>query len=191
MLIKKFVKIFLLFLIVSTSTYFIYLKIFDDKEIVIENKGNELSLNSNILKDVKYITRDKAGNEYLIKAALGEIDLSNPNTIYLTDVYSLIKLNNSREVSIISNYGKYNSINMDTIFSKNVEIIYLDNKITGEYLDFSLERNSMIISKNVIYSNINTTINADVVEIDIKSKDTKIFMYNEKKKVKIKNKTLK
>ena len=32
--------------------------------------------------------------------------------------------------------GKYNSENFDTIFSKNVIINYLDNKITGEYLRF-------------------------------------------------------
>ena len=32
-------------------------------------------------------------------------------------------------------------------FYKNVIIDYLDNKINSEYLDFSLERNLMIISK--------------------------------------------
>ena len=29
-------------------------------------------------------------------------------------------------------------INYDTIFSKNVIINYVDNKITGDYLDFSM-----------------------------------------------------
>ena len=66
-------------------------------------------------------------------------------------------------------------------------MLYLDNKITGEYLDFSLERNSMIISKNVIYSNPNNTLKADVIEINIKTKDTKIFMYENEKKVNIKS----
>jgi hypothetical protein len=37
---------------------------------------------------------------------------------------------------ITSNYGKYNTINYDTIFSKNVKIDYVDNIITGDYLDF-------------------------------------------------------
>ena len=88
----------------------------------------------------------------------------------------------------MSDFGKYNSVNFDTIFSKNLIIDYLDNKITGEYLDFSLERNSMIISKNVIFNNFNNILRADVVELDIKTKDTKIFMYEEKKKVNIKSK---
>ena len=69
----------------------------------------------------------------------------------------------------------------DTIFSKNVIINYLDNKITGEYLDFSLKRNSMIVSKNVIYNNLKNVLRADVVEINIKNKDTKIFMHEKKK----------
>ena len=78
------------------------------------------------------------------------------------------------------------SNNFDTIFSKNVIINYLDNKITGEYLDFSIERNSMIISKNVIYTNLENILKADVIEINIKTKDTKIFMYEKNKKVNIK-----
>ena len=72
-------------------------------------------------------------------------------------------------------------------FFKNVIIDYLDNKINGEYLDFSLRRNSIIISKNVIYKNLNNSLKADVVEMNIKTKDTKIFMYENDKQVNITN----
>ena len=64
----------------------------------------------------------------------------------------------------------------------------LENTITGDYLDFSLKRNSMIISRNVIYTNLENILNADVIELNIKTKDTKIFMYEDKKKVNIKSK---
>ena len=64
----------------------------------------------------------------------------------------------------------------DTIFSKSVIMNYLDNKITGEYLDFSLERNSMLISKEVIYTNLQNVLKADAIEINIKTKDTKISL---------------
>ena len=64
----------------------------------------------------------------------------------------------------------------------------MDNKITGEYLDFSLNRNSMIISRNVIYSNFENILEADVVEMDLNTKDTKVFMYKDNEKVNIKNK---
>ena len=67
-------------------------------------------------------------------------------------------------------------------------IDYLENKITGEYLDFSLIKNKMIFSKDIIYTNLENILQADVIEIDIDTKDTKIFMYEENKKVNIKNK---
>ena len=46
----------------------------------------------------------------------------------------------------------------------------------------------MVISKNVIFSNLENILKADVIEINIKTKDTKIFMYENEKKVNIKNK---
>ena len=92
------------------------------------------------------------------------------------------------EIKITSKFGKYNTSNFDTIFTKNVIITYIDNKITGEYLDFSIDRNSMIMSKNVIYSNTKNVLKSDVVEINLETKDTKIFMYEEDKKVNVKSK---
>ena len=99
-----------------------------------------------------------------------------------------ISLDNSQKIKITSDFGKYNTENFDTIFSQNVIVDYLSNKITGEYLDFSIERNSMIISKKVIYTNLENIMEADVIEINIETKDTKIFMYEQNKKVNIKSK---
>ena len=93
----------------------------------------------------------------------------------------------SEIITIISDFGKYNSINYDTIFSKNVKIKYLENIITSEYLDFSMIKNLMIISKNVIYKSPENILNADVVEVDIRTKDTKIFMYDTTDKINIKS----
>ena len=90
-------------------------------------------------------------------------------------------------INIQSDYGKYNINNYDTIFSKNVMISYEDSKIDGNYLDFSPSRNSLIISKDVVYSNQKSSLKADVVEINIETKDAKIFMYEKKKKVKIRS----
>ena len=92
-------------------------------------------------------------------------------------------MNNSEKIFILADYGKYNINNFDTIFSKNVIINYLEKKINSEYLDFSILRNSMIISKNVIYNDKENTLKTDVVEINLKTKDTKFFMYNKNKKI--------
>ena len=186
---NNYLKFFLSVIIFFFLIYLIYGYFFKSKKIEKINKSEEESVyNLNIIKDVKYNTKDNDGNEYIINALQGEIEYSNPNIIFLTKVNALIYLKNSAQITIVSDYGKYNSKNLDTIFSKNVIINYLDNKITGEYLDFSLQRNSMVISRNVVYKNLENILIADVVEINIKTKDTKIFMYEKNKKVKVKSK---
>ena len=168
---------------------FLYERFFKKKtDPPAENTSEDTLYNSNIIKNVNYVSKDAKGNEYIINASEGEIDYANSDIIYLTDVHALINLNNSENVTITSDFGKYNTNNFDTIFSKNVIINYLENKITGEYLDFSMKRNSMIISRNVIYMNIENVLLADVIEMNIETKDTKIFMYENNKKVNIKNK---
>ena len=185
---KKLVKLLFIFSLLTLTIYFSYTTLVQKDEIILNEQEDSLEkYNSNIIQNVEYTTKDADGNEYFIKASKGEIDFSNSNMIFLTEVNSLIKLVNSEEVTIFSDYGKYNSDNFDTIFSKNVIINYLDNKITGDYLDFSLERNFMTISKNVIYKNLNEILKADVMEMDLKTKDTKIFMYEKEKKVNIKS----
>ena len=173
--------------IISIISYYKYSK---EKNVLRVDKvvSDDDSYNSNIMENVSYSSKDAKGNEYIVNASQGEIDYDKPNVIYLTDVKAFIKLVNTNNVTIASDYGRYNSNNFDTIFSKNVIINYLENKITGEYLDFSMQRNSMIISRNVIYTNLENILKADVIEINITTKDTKIFMFQDNKKVNIKSK---
>ena len=189
---KNILKIFFLILIIIVLSFVIY-KFYFNNDVKVEkinntHKEEESKYSSNIIENVRYVSKDAKGNEYIIEALQGEIDYSTPNVIYLNNVKALVKLKNSNNINILSNYGKYNLNNYDTIFSKNVVIDYLENKITGEYLDFSLTRNSMIISKKVRYANLNNILKADVVEINIDTKDTKIFMYENNKTVNIKSK---
>ena len=186
---NKIGKIIFIILCLVIILILLNLKIFEKNntsEIKPEKLENEV-YSSNKIKDVKYTTKDADGNEYIITAIEGEIDYSNTNIIYLTNIKAVIKLINSDDILITSEYGKYNSVNFDTIFSKNVIINYINNKITGEYLDFSLERNSLLISKKVVYTNLENILKADAVEMNIKTKDTKIFMYENQKKVNIKS----
>ncbi|WP_262590167.1 LPS export ABC transporter periplasmic protein LptC [Candidatus Pelagibacter communis] len=187
---KKIVRIIFSSLIIALVGILTYSKFYKkNNNLSLKEKNNEeTKYNSNIIKDVEYTTKDENGNEYLVKALEGEIDLREPNIIYLTKVYALIKIVDSGDVKIVSDYGKYNSLDFDTIFSKNVTINYLDNQIKSEYLDFSLKRNLMSISRNVIYKNQNNTLKADAVELNIKTKDAKIFMYEKEKKVNLINK---
>ena len=182
------IKKIIVFSFVSIIFLFLYFK------FVSEKKNNKLisnekeTYNSNLLENIKYIAKDADGNQYTMYAKKGEIDLNNSDVIFLENVNSLIRLKNSDEINITSDFGKYNASNYDTIFSKNVIITYLENEISSEYLDFSLRQNRMIISRNVVFINKENILKADVIEMDIKTKDTKVFMYEKNKKINIKTK---
>ena len=152
------------------------------------NSNDEENYSSNQLENVSYSSEDKKGNKYIINANFAEIDFNNRNILFLRNVKAVIELKNSEDIYIRSDYGKYNSENFDTIFSKNVIVTYTDKKIKSGYIDFSLERNSMIISKDVVYTSLQNIMEADVIEINIKTKDTKIFMLENNKKVSVKSK---
>ena len=185
---KKKNIIFFLIIFLLISSLIIFLKYSKKKSISnIEQEVLEEPYKSNIMENVSYSSKDTKGNEYIVNASKGEIDYDKPNIIYLTDVRAFIKLTNSNDVTITSDFGKYNTNNFDTIFSKNVMINYLENKIIGEYLDFSIKRNSMIISRKVVYTNLENILKADVIEINVTTKDTKIFMYKDNQKVNIKS----
>ena len=70
---------------------------------------------------------------------------------------------------------------------RNYHYESVDNKITGDYLDFSLDKNLMIISKGVILENNTSSLKADVIEMNVETKNIKIFMYEEDKKVNIRS----
>ena len=143
--------------------------------------------NSNIIKDVNYKSKNTDGSEYNLNALEGIIDQNNTDFIYLTSINAIIKLKDYQTIVIQSEFGKYNIKNFDTIFSKNVIIRYLNNVIKGEYLEFSLDKNLMIISRNVVFNNDKSSLKADVIEVDIKTKDIKVSMYEKNKKINIKS----
>ena len=182
-------KKFIISILVLIIFFLLYTKYYKKEEIekpVTLKIEEEVFTNSNQIKDIKYSSKDLKGNEYILLAKEGEIDLKNSDIIFLKDVTANIKMiKNNEIITIISNYGKYNTVNYDTIFSDNVEINYLDNQIISDYLDFSMMKNMLIISKNVVYRNLENILKADVIELNTITKDTKIFMYNSNEKVNI------
>ena len=103
--------------------------------------------------------------------------------MFLRDVVAFIFIKDSDKIKITSNFSEYNSKNYDTIFSENVIVIYPGHKITGEYLDFSFLSNLGTFAKNVVYTGEKTNLFADKIEMNLTTKDTKIFMNDTGKKV--------
>jgi LPS export ABC transporter protein LptC len=176
----------ILIAIIFLSFYFKYFKE-DSKELLKNTQNREIDIDKNIsanyIDNIDYTSLDAKGNKYQITAKQAEIDTDNPDVMFLENVIAYIFVKDSNTMKITSDFGKYNSKNYDTIFSKNVIVVYPSHKITGEYLDFSFLSNLGTISTDVIYTNNKTRLVADRVEMNISTKDTKIFMNDNNKKV--------
>jgi len=189
---KTTIQILLIFLIFLFLTLF-YLKYFKNSQKISENIPKEEQQiitsqndNSTYIDNVNYISSDTRGNRYQITAEQAEIKIEDPDVMLLENVVAYIFIKDSDTIMITSNFGVYNSKNYDTIFSENVIILYPGHKITGEYLDLSFLKNLGTISKDVIYKGEKTSLFADKVEINLTTKDTKIFMDDKNKKVLVK-----
>ena len=185
---KTGLQVIMVLVIVVISLWF-YLKYFTNnfehvKETpVIERIDENQNNTSTYINDINYVSTDVKGNKYQITAKQAEIKAENSDVMFLRDVVAFIFIKDSDTVKITSNFGKYNSKNYDTIFSENVIVIYPGHKITGEYLDFSFLNNLGIFNTNVIYNGEKTNLFADKIEINLTTKDTKIFMNDTGKKV--------
>ena len=185
---KTGLQVIMVLFIIIISLWF-YLKYFtknfeDVKETpVIEKIDENQNSTSTYIDDINYVSTDINGNKYQITAKQTEIEAENSDIMLLKDVVAFVFIKDSETIKITSNFGKYNSKNYDTIFSENVIVVYSGHKITGEYLDFSFLSNLGIFTTNVIYTGGKTNLFADKIEMNLTTKDTKIFMNNVEKKV--------
>ena len=70
---KKVVVYFVILTIISIV--YLNFKKKTNKEDLISNVDE--TYNSNLLENIKYVAKDNDGNEYIINAATGEIDINN------------------------------------------------------------------------------------------------------------------
>ena len=185
---KTGLQVLLVLLIIAIFLWF-YLKYFTDnfedikESSAVEKIDENHNSNSTYIDGINYVSTDARGNKYQITAKQAEIKVENSDLMFLKDVVAFIIIKDSGTVKVTSNFGKYNSKNYDTIFSENVIVIYPEHKITGEYLDFSFLSNLGIFTSNVIYTGEKTNLLADKIEMNLTTKDTKVFMNDTGKKI--------
>ena len=125
--------------------YRVYFK--TERKIEIIKKDNKIETlefeketdKSNLIKNLKYTSKDNLGNEYTINSEYGELDLKNPDIILMTNVNAKIIMNNSDPIFIKSDFAEYNNLSYATTFNQNVSIKYLENKALGENLNISIK----------------------------------------------------
>ena len=158
------------------------------KNNLLHKDLNRESMDNEIV-NLTYETFDTNGNKYLIKAKKGIFDNNNDRTniIYMKLVEASLTYLNNDKLNIYSKEAIFDRESFKTTFSNNVKFIYQEQTLESDYLDYLFDKNIVIFKDNVKYYSQDIEAFADIVvinlltkEIDIKSKD--------QKKIKIKKK---
>ncbi len=150
----------------------------------------------NIIKDISYTANNNRGDIYLLLADYGEIYSDNQELMFLTKVNGKITLADGTNVTIRSDFANFNTKNFETTFINNVIVKRKDEKITGDELYLVLEKDEMEklnenkndeniirMSRNIVYKKPGYDLSADILEIDLITKNIKIYMLDKNKKV--------
>ena len=139
---------------------------------------------TNIIENIEYNSTDNKGNKYIIRAKQGEVLDGNINLIQMKIVEAEMIFDNYEKIIIKSSEAIYNTIDYDTSFKENVEIKYAEHKMTSDNVDLIFKDHKIKVYNKINYTNLNTNLLADVMEIDLLTKNLKIYMSDKGKKIK-------
>lgn len=191
MIFKKVIQILIILLIILISYLVLNIYFFDKKDISDLDLNENLVIEEdnlnfdNVMENLEYKSSDKSGNNYIIKAKKGKINLEKENLLILEDVYGEIKLVGKSTIYIYSNFAQYNKNNFDTRFYQNVLVNYKDKRFNCDNLDLFFKDNFGSMYNNIVFVDENTQINADQVNMNLLNGDINIKMFQEEKKIKI------
>ena len=201
---KTLIQIFIVFIIFLISIFIYqtyYSKDFQDNvptntETKINDNTDISNKGQNLIQNIKYTSNNTKGDIYEILADYGETSLSDPDLMFLTDVTGNIIFQEKDNIKLFSDFASFNTKTFETTFINNVRIIRGEETITGNELYLVLEQNEELtkdnsdidenlirISYNVVFKSPGYTLKADIIEIDLITKNMKIFMNNKLKKV--------
>ncbi len=187
---KKIIIQVILFLVIILFTSLFFFKYLFKKETEISQIQKKSTLNlsensNNTINDMEYSSSDSLGNKYVIKARFGEILNENTNIILMKGVDAFIILNDDTKINISSSKAVYNILNYDTNFKEDVLIINTEHNLKCDNVDLLFKDHKIEIYNNIVYNNLNTEFLADKIEIDLITKNSKIYMHNKDKKIKV------
>ncbi len=154
----------------------------NSKKILINDSKDN---NSNIIEDIEYIAKDDRDNIYKVKSKFGKINPEKPDMVLMDKVTAVITLKNREEIIISSDHAIYDSKSYETNFYDNVKLNYTEHGIKSENIYLSFQNNLVSIRNRIIYKNLNNEMRADEIEMDLITKEIKIFMHNNEKKIQV------
>ncbi len=191
MIFKKVIQILIILLIILISYLVLNIYFFDKKDISDLDLNENLVIEEdnlnfdNVMENLEYKSSDKSGNNYIIKAKKGKVNLEKENLLILEDVYGEIKLVGKSTIYIYSNFAQYNRNNFDTKFYQNVLVNFEDKRFNCDNLDLFFKDNFGSMYNNIVFVDENTQINADQVNMNLLNGDINIKMFQEEKNIKI------
>ena len=196
---KKVFQVALLILLFLISIIFYQIYFSGDKSIVQKKntttveEAQNLSDNSeektsNIIENLKYVSKDLLGNTYIITAESAIIKKDKENEVKLSDVNAKIIKKDNTTIFIYSFTADYNKNNHNTVFREKVNIEYEKQKIDANIVNLNFTNNFIEILENVNYINEDTKIYADKAELNLLNNELKISMINAEDKVQINGK---
>ena len=182
---KIFLQVFLVFLTIVFSLILLNQTLEKENKIVSKKEIQKKETENNLIEGIRYFSKDMKGNTYLIESKNGTINKENPDIIYLIDVEAKINFDKDQLIKVKSNKAVYNINNYDTEFTENVKLSYEDNKISCKNIVIKFSENYAILSGNLVYNNLLTSLFADKMKVDLITRTTKTSMTNNQDKVKI------
>ena len=200
---KTLVQIFL-FILLILLVLFTFIFFYNSDEVKQSSdrpKNNNINTSSsqddqNIIENIKYTSSNNNGDIFEIFADFGEPSSINPELMLLKSVKAQIIFTNKSNINLTSDFADFNTKTFETLFFDNVKITRLDEVMTGEKLylvlenddelgekDLKKEQNILRMSNNILFEKPGYSLKADILEMDLISKDIKIFMLDKQKKV--------
>ena len=188
---KKTVIQALFFLIIISLCLFLFKSYFDNKKIKTQSSKsliqdvNKLADEDkpNLMHKIKYTSKEILGDIYIVDAEEGYIKSDDLETIIMKGVSAKIKIKNSSSIIVLADHAIYNKDTYNTNFYENIIMTYENSIINCDKFDLDFDKKIAILSDNIIYKNLNTKMIADKIELNLITKELKIFMNDKKKKV--------
>ena len=103
-----------------------------------------------------------------------------PDIVYMINMQVILHLNDGRIVNIISDQGRYNKVQYDCYFEKNVVANDGEIQILAENLDLLATENSAKIYNEVNLNYPTGSLRADIIKYDFETKYFKVSMFDDK-----------
>ena len=171
-------------LVIITIVYFIYTFFLNKDQEVINLSKIDTNMDNKIL-DLKYNAIDEEGNSYIIESKSGKVSEKDKSILILKEVIGIISVKNTENIMIVSDFAEYNKTTFNTYFYDNVKLTYDGHLINSDTLFMNYVDKNINIKNNVVYQGDNNKLLADMVEIDLVTKLSKIYMLDKEKRVKV------